>query len=468
MVGGGIYGAWCAYDAALRGLRVALVEREDWAAGTSSASSKLIHGGLRYLEQFQFSLVHHALTERRILARIAPHLVRPMNFIVPVWRGARVGSFRLSAGLTLYDLLAWKRQPVQRHKHFRRERLRQRYPFLRAKGLKGGFRYGDCQEDDARLTLSVVRAAQAAGAVVANHCAVTDLDDGTARLHDRHGEQRFALQARHTVLAAGPWVGELLGEAAPRVKRVKGTHLILPAIPDCRSAFLLTAPQDGRVFFVIPWYGRTLLGTTESIVDHPDQAVPTDAEADYLLAAVNEWMPQLGWGRGDVIGRFAGTRTLQDAGGDNLNSATREFAILSPRPGLTVPVGGKLTTARHDASRVIDVACRVLGVSVKCTTDRHPLPGAPDGDFVEFLERQTAALLAAGLDEECANQCALRFGSFTDTLVAMLAENPDWACRLAPELPFARVEQEFARRHEMALTDDDVQRRRVPLAILAP
>ena len=389
-----------------------------------------------------------------------------MNFIVPVWRGTRIGRFKLAAGLTLYDMLAWRRQPVQRHKHFSRDRLLQRYPFLRTKGLEGGFRYGDCQEDDARLTLAVVRAAQRAGARVANYCGVTELRPGEALLHDTVADARLRLRARHTVLATGPWCGELLGAEAPRVRRVKGSHLILPAIPGCRSAFLLTAPQDGRAFFVIPWYGRTLLGTTEAAVEHPSQAVPTDAEAEYLLAAAKAYLPALGWTADDVIARFAGIRTLQDDGGDDLNAATREFAITRPRPDVTLPIGGKFTTARHDASRVIDAVCRQLGIRAECRTHRQALPGAPEGDFVSFLERATAALAAAGLDPETANQCALRHGTDCETLLALLHEDPRRARRITPDLPFAQVEVEHARRHEMAVFDDDIYRRRIPLKLL--
>jgi glycerol-3-phosphate dehydrogenase len=179
VIGGGIYGAWTAYDAASRGLSVALVEKRDWGAGTSSASSKLIHGGLRYLEHYEFGLVRHALTERRTLYRIAPHLVRPLNFVLPMWKGPRASPFLVSAGLMLYDLLAWGSQPVARHKHFRPRELLARYPFIDPGHLLGGFRYGDCQEDDARMTLVVTAAAQAFGAVCVNRVgAQALLEDG--------------------------------------------------------------------------------------------------------------------------------------------------------------------------------------------------------------------------------------------------------------------------------------------------
>ena len=271
VIGGGIYGAWTAYDAALRGYRVALVEKTDWAAGTSSASSKLIHGGLRYLEHFNFGLVHHGLTERATLTRIAPHAVDPIRFVIPKYDGDRVSSWKMRLGLVLYDLLAGKGQPVAPHDRFNTDELRSSFPYLSTDGLIGGFSYGDCQEDDARVTLEVVAAAQMAGAVVVNHAAVEELirlDDRVigAQVVDRISGNRTAVKARLTVNAAGPWAPALAG-GRPTVgayKLIKGVHLMMPGLPGPKDAFLLTARSDGRVFFVIPWYDHTIIGTTES------------------------------------------------------------------------------------------------------------------------------------------------------------------------------------------------------------
>lgn len=474
VIGGGIYGAWTAYDAAQRGLRTALVEAEDWGAGTSSASSKLIHGGLRYLENFDFRLVRHALTERRVLARLAPHLVRPVNFVLPVWRGARVGMGRLHAGLMLYDTLAWGRQPVQRHKRYSRERLLRRYPFLARDGLHGGFRYGDCQEDDARLTMLVVAAAQAAGAVCVNRVRAEEiLHEGGraigARLHDAVGDARWTLRARHTVATVGPWLRELLGEDCPPVQFVKGTHIVLPGIPDCHSAFLLNAPQDGRVFFVIPYYHRTLVGTTEVRVQRPEDAQPSDEECRYLLAAAHAWMPGLPWREEDVLQRFAGIRTLQAHDGGNLSRVTREFEVREPLPGLSVPVGGKFTTARCDAAELVDGIARHLGSDRPCATQRAPLPDTPpDGDdFVPWLQDAKRRLRARGLDEACAREAALRFGTRVDALCERLRTEPQLAARIVGDCPAALVEAALSAQDEMALTADDILRRRLPVALLS-
>ena len=473
VIGGGIYGAWTAYDAALRGLSVALIEQRDWAAGTSSASSKLIHGGLRYLEHYDFSLVRDALAERRRLHRMAPHLVRPLNFVMPVWKGPRASMLTLSAGLTLYDVLGGFHQPVPRHRRYSARALMKRHPYVDPERLLGGFRYGDCQEDDARMTLVVVAAAQAAGALVANRLGAESLleEAGAVRgaiARDGLADERFEIRAKLTVNAAGPWAPELAGGASPRVRRVKGIHIVLPAIAGSDEAFLLTA-QDGRVFFVIPWYGRSLVGTTELEVSGPADAVATDAEVRYLLAAVHNGLPGIGWTEDDVIARFAGVRTLQAEDATTLAAVTREFTVAAPRPGLLMPLGGKFTTARCDAAELVDLAQAALGRKrTPSLTARRPLPGAPDSD--EPFERWQAAVLPLlkrrGLDEDDARALTLRHGSRVGRLAELIAADPALGGRLHPEAHFIRAEAVMAVQDEMAWSLDDVLRRRVPLALL--
>ncbi|MFP5358424.1 MAG: FAD-dependent oxidoreductase [Gammaproteobacteria bacterium] len=465
VVGGGIYGAWAAYDAALRGLRVALIEKADWGAGTSSASSKLIHGGLRYLEHYDFALVRHALRERRTLFRLAPHLVRPVNFILPVWRGPRASPFLISAGLTLYDLLAFGGQPVPRHRYWRAAALRARYPFVDPERLLGGFRYGDCQEDDARMTLVVVAAAQAAGCVCASRVSALELQADAVTARDELSGKTLILRSRAVINAAGPWAAPLLGGQAPRVRLVKGTHLVLPAIPGVQEAFLLTA-TDGRVFFVIPWYGKTLVGTTESVIQQAEDAQPTEAEAQYLIRAVHNGLPGLGWTEADILARFAGTRTLQAEDQQNLSAVSREFEILEPRPGVFMPLGGKYTTARLDAARVVDRICRRLGRRTASRTHRQPLPGTPAGQFDAWLATRREALQTLGVDAEAATQLCLRHGSRESRVRELIAEQPGWAARLHPDAPFLIAEVVLAIRDEMALSVDDILRRRLPLALL--
>ena len=487
VIGGGIYGAWCAYDAALRGLSVALIEKNDWGSGTSQSSSKLIHGGLRYLEHFEFRLVSHALKERRVLSEIAPHLVRPLNFKLPVWKDARVGRLQLLAGLTLYDFLATGKQPVPRHKSFSREALLQEHPYLAAEGLRGGLRYGDCQEDDARMTMVVVAAAQAAGAVCANGVEALSLIENAghvrgATLRDVETATSFTVEADVTINAAGPWARALtasaVGDAAGAVKLVKGVHLVLPRIGGLEDAFLLTAPQDGRVFFVIPWYGRTLVGTTESSIADATQAVVTAAEQAYLLDAVNALMPGLGWTEADVIASFAGARTLQAEDAESLSAQTREFAITTPKPGLIWPIGGKYTTARCDAADVIDAVYTMLEKQGPVSlTHRYPLPGAPVGtregsvmlgDFTGWQTEAIAGLQRRGLAPDIAESLTLRHGTRIGAIAALLEENAAWSARLVADAPFSAADAILAVREEGARTLEDVARRRLPLALIAP
>jgi glycerol-3-phosphate dehydrogenase len=473
VVGGGIYGAWTAYDAASRGLSVALVEKTDWGAGTSSASSKLIHGGLRYLEHYEFGLVRHALKERRTLYRIAPHLVRPLNFVLPMWKGPRASPFMVSAGMVLYDLLALGNQPVPRHRHFRQRELLARYPFIDPQALLGGFRYGDCQEDDARMTLVVAAAAQAHGAVCVNRVAAEQLIERGGRvigavLRDSGTDASFEVQARVVVNAAGPWAPGLLGDGAPKVKLIKGTHLVLPAIAGCNEAFLLTA-QDGRVFFVIPWYGRTLVGTTEEQVQQPSEARPTDAETRYLLEGVRSGLPGLGWTEADVVGRFSGVRMLQAEETASLSAVTREFDVLRLRPGLLMHVGGKYTTSRSDSIEIVDAVFRDLGRRPpRPVTHRHALPGAPAGPFEAWQAQAISALAAAGVDVEAARWLSLRHGTGIEAMLPLIGQRAELAQRIHPDAPFIGAEAVHAVRHEMAGTIDDVARRRMPLSLLVP
>ncbi|MFT4048046.1 MAG: glycerol-3-phosphate dehydrogenase/oxidase [Solimonas sp.] len=475
VIGGGIYGAWTAYDAASRGLSVAIIEKNDWGSGTSSASSKLIHGGLRYLENYEFGLVRHALKERRTLYRIAPHLVRPLNFILPMWKGPRASSFMVSAGLALYDLLALGSRPVRPHRHYGARALLEEYPFVDPRHLLGGFRYGDCQEDDARMTLVVTAAAQSCSAVCANRVAARRIiEDGGkvvgAEVDDLVGGVSHAVRARVVVNAAGPWAPGLLGEAAPKVRLVKGTHLVLPAIAGCNEAFLLTA-SDGRVFFVIPWYGRTLVGTTESTVTAPAEAQPTDEETRYLLAGVRAGLPGIGWTEEDVIARFAGVRMLQAEDAASLSAVTREFAVLQPKANLLMHVGGKYTTSRHDSIAIVDAVFRALGRRPpEPVTQRRPLPGAPQGRapgaFEGWQAQAIAELAAIGVDLEAARWLTLRHGSGVSAISALIQSDRRLAARIAPEAPFVHAEAVHAVRSEMALSLDDLTRRRMPLTLL--
>ena len=361
VVGGGIYGAWTALEAALRGQRVALIERRDWASGTSCASSKLIHGGLRYLEHGHIALVRTALAERGRLLRIAAHRVRPLTFLVPVTRSGRLSRLHLHLGLRAYDWLAGRQAGVPRMAAWSRTHLLDGAPFLDPAGLVAGFTYGDAGTDDAALTRDVVAAAQAAGAVCVAHAPVAGLLRGAGRVSGVQVAEGPRVSARSTVLAAGPWACALAGlDPARHVRFTKGVHIELPPLPlhapfvRADTALLLTAPQDGRVFFAIPWRDGTMVGTTDTdFTGDPDTVRVDEADIAYLLSALAATCPGLGFGRADVRRAWCGRRPLAHASG-GAAALSREWSLLHPEPGLWLPIGGKLTTARADAVRIVE------------------------------------------------------------------------------------------------------------------
>jgi glycerol-3-phosphate dehydrogenase len=475
VVGGGIYGAWTAYTGALAGLKTALIERGDWASGTSSASSKLIHGGLRYLEQMRFGLVRTSLDERKRLARLGPHRVAPLRFGLPVYSGDRVGRWRLKVGLTLYDAVAGNGQPVDRHRYAGRAAALARYPFLAEQGLEGVFTYGDCVTDDARFTLEIVDGAVAAGVVAANYVAAVRLlvQNGRAvgvAAADAVGKTEVEIRARVVVNAAGPWVPRTMaGAAAPdRLRLVKGVHLVMPPLPTA-DALLLFSRRDRRVFFVIPWYGRTLLGTTDTdYVGDPSEAVVERADVEYLLTQANRVLPGARWDEGSILGGFAGVRALQDEPGRPAESLSREWTLDSPMPGLLVSTGGKFTSARADAATIVRRALRELGGERgwRCPTDDRPLPWCPRGEpWEDWLERMTREGARSGLDTETAAAIARRHGTRCGEVYAVAGQD-GLARRIVAGLPFARAEIVHAATAEGVVNLEDILRRRVPLLVL--
>jgi glycerol-3-phosphate dehydrogenase len=477
VIGGGICGAWTAYEAALRGLRVALVEREDWAAGTSSASSKLIHGGLRYLEHGHLGLVACSLRERSRLMALAPHRVHPLRFLLPIFPDSRSGRLSLVAGLTLYDHLSGAGTRLEHHRYLARRLLAAQASYL-APGLRGGFSYADAGSDDARFTLEIVAGAVAAGVVAVNHVSVDHLlraRSGAvsgALVVDQLHRRAYEVEARQTVNAAGPWAGGLTG-SSPRVRLSKGVHLVMPPLPGADqaapTALLLTAASDRRVFFLIPWYGATLLGTTDSeFHGDPGALTVTAAERDYLLAEANRRCPGLGWQADQVRGSFAGVRVLQAQGGRGIGATTREWRLDRPAPGLLVPVGGKFTSARVEASRTVDQVVAALGLPRQASQSAtRPFPWRPLEPWSSWLPAAVAAGTALGLDAEVAHTAACRYGSRLTGLHARLRASPARCARIAPTLPFCQAEIGLAVAEEMAISDADVLRRRIPVTILA-
>jgi len=475
--GGGIYGAWTAYDAALRGLKVALIDQGDWGGATSSASSKLVHGGLRYLEQFELKLVRKTLSEREMLIKAAPHRVWPLRFGVPVYAHSRVGLLRMKLGLTLYDLLATGQAVSRRHRFFSPYRFAERFPLLNAETLKGGFTYADAQTDDARLVLELVDGAIKAGAVCVNYCQLTRLieENGQAcgaELVNMPTNQSCEIRTRQIVFATGRWQA-----ADQQVKNdfrlTRGIHLILPPLLK-DEALLLTAPSDGRVFFLIPWYGLTLLGTTDTAYHGSLDAIAIDrTEIAYLLDAANAYL-QKPWSAADIIGAFAGLRVLKSTPAVETaaapSSISRDWELKTASNGAHYSIGGKLTSARQDAAQIVDRVCTTLDIQRPCATHGRLFPWYPHEsvmDFSAWSQAMQEQAVQSGVDRESAFWLIRRHGGNVAEILRTIARQPVSAERIVPSLPFINADLMHCAAHEMVVHLDDALRRRIPLLILA-
>jgi glycerol-3-phosphate dehydrogenase len=471
ILGGGITGAGVALDAATRGLRVALIDKGDFAGGTSSVSSKLIHGGLRYLERGDFALVHEALTERRRLLHNAPHLVRPLRFVVPFCAGARVPAWQWRLGLTLYDLLAG-RDNLSRSRPLTLAQMRHEFPELDPAGLHGGGSYFDAQMDDARLCIEVLQTASRHGAILANYVEATAIEAGVVRAVDRIGGGELAIRARQVLNATGPWVDaicRLAGDSGQdRLQPTKGVHIVAPDL-GLKAAFLLLHPRDGRVLFVIPWLGKTLIGTTDTrAVSGPDELHVQPDEIVYLLDAYNHYFgPPLG--RGDVLGSFAGLRPLIRSQHGEPSARSREFHLFRSPSGLLSVAGGKYTTYRHMAEVATDAVVKRLGIRRRCRTYDMRLDGTPAEPWPLFEARMTADLQAQHrLDCHSAKHLVHRYGQRAALVAAYLDSNPQLARRVVPSEPDLQAEFAYQREHEMAIRDADFLLRRTRLGLFRP
>jgi len=477
VIGGGITGAGVALDAAARGLSVALVEKDDFAAGTSGRSSRLVHGGLRYLEHGEFGLVRESLRERGILFRLAPHLVRPVPLYVLA--GDLRSRAKYRTGLTGYEVLAAGRN-IGYHQAVSAGRVAEAIPGLG--GRSRAFRYFECQTDDARLTIEVARTAQAAGAVLANHARVTGLlGDGRvtgAAVTDEMTGQGFEVRARAVVNATGIWaerVGELAGgsgaEGCVRLRPSKGVHLVFApgAVRTTAAVTVPSAEHDGRYIFVVPWEGRVYAGTTDTPYqgDLDDPGVG-EADRDYILAAVAGLFPGV-TGR-DVVASWAGLRPLlgqEDAGDTKSSDLSRKHAIFTGPFGLYTITGGKLTTYRAMAEDLVDrVAADLGGVkgSGPCRTREIPLGlHGPAAAAVRLARDEVARL---GLPPRTAVRLVQRYGDDWRQAARMIGEDVSLGEPVADGLPVLGVEVALARSREMALTDEDIYVRRTRLTTL--
>ncbi len=481
VIGGGITGAGLALDAVTRGLRVGIVEAQDWASGTSSRSSKLVHGGLRYLQMLDFSLVHEALTERDLLlTRLAPHLVRPVPFLYPlenrVWERAYVG-----AGVALYDTLATasgRRRAMPFHKHLTRSGMRRAFPDLRHDAAVGAIQFWDASVDDARLVLTVMRTAAQYGALAASRAQVVELTRARmgrvsgAVVEDLETGERHTIKAREVINATGVWTEEtesLSGaEGGLKVLASKGIHLVVPR-ERIRGTVGLILKTEKSVLFIIPWARYWVIGTTDTPWTHALQhPVATAADVSYVLDHANAVL-ETPLTRKDVIGTWAGLRPLLQPGtkaGTSSAKVSREHTTASPVPGLTVIAGGKLTTYRVMAKDAVDFALGERAEGLPSITDEIPLMGAVG---LQVLNR-TAKVWADehGWTHRRVDHLLHRYGSLLSELVDSMEARPDLATPLEHAPDYLRAEIAYAATHEGVLHLEDILAHRTRLSYELP
>jgi glycerol-3-phosphate dehydrogenase len=481
VVGGGITGTGVALDAASRGLRTALVERRDLASGTSSKSSKLVHGGLRYLQQREFRLVYEALYERQRLRTLAPHLVHLLPFLLPLFgKGGLINpklAKAMRSAMWMYDLTGGARIG-KLHERISAEESVAHMPSLDPDKVVGGFIYYDARTDDARLTLAVARTAADHGAAIATWCPVVGFEKDSAGtvvgtrvqpVERGRDEEPITVRASVVINATGVWGDELAelesGPRAPSIRPAKGVHVTVPW-DRLRNdiAAVLPVPKDRRSIFVIPDGDRTYIGTTDTDYDGPlDDPVCTAEDVAYVLRAVNASVKEP-LTADDVLGTWAGLRPLvQGAKSDRTADLSRRHVVARSAGGISGVTGGKLTTYRRMAADAVDAAVEVLGRGGRSRTRRLCIHGAEG--YEALAEPGSAERL--GLRPEVLRHLADRYGGDARTIAAMVAADPDLGLPLVATLPHLRAEAVYAARYEMAQTLDDVLSRRIPARRMA-
>jgi glycerol-3-phosphate dehydrogenase len=475
VIGGGIVGAGVARDAAMRGMRTVLVEQNDLAFGTSSRSSRLVHGGLRYLEHGELRLVFESLRERAVLRRIAPHLVWPLPFIFPVHDGDRLRRWQLAAGMWMYDLLSLFHN-VSPHKMLGKRALLSREPGLRAAGLRGGARYFDAQCDDARLVVATARSAHEHGATILTYTAVTGLirDHGRvtgAMVRDVRTGREATLRASMVVNATGPWADQIRRLEDPKAQRLlrltKGTHAVVPRERiGNHEAITFTSPLDGRMMFILPWGAWSYIGTTDTdTAESPDEVRASSEDIRYLLRSANSRFPNAHLTEEDVVATWAALRPLIEDGAIGATAVSREHVVSDGPGGMVTVAGGKLTTYRLMASQVVDHVVKRLNTEARgawpaeAGTDLEPLPGGESAS----LGTIRALGLDSGVDVATVEHMLRHYGTEAAGIFNLMRSEPGLAERLQPDHPAVAAEVLHAARKEFVRSVADVLVRRIHL-----
>jgi glycerol-3-phosphate dehydrogenase len=489
IIGGGINGAGAARDAALRGLKTISIEKGDFASGTSSWSTRLIHGGLRYLEYFEFPLVREALKEREILLRTAPHLVNPLLLTIPIYRDRSRPYWKIWAGMMLYDLFSFDKSLPQ-HRMLPKLPFQQLFRYLDRENLVGGAQYYDGQVPLAeRLCLENILAAKEAGATVLNYVEVTQLNIEEGRINslscqDKSSGKTFTVSGSPEAViinTSGPWIDNICqlgnnnGENKPigktrKIGGTKGSHIVVePFAGAPETSLYVEAKSDSRPFFIVPWLGKYLIGTTDLPFNgNLDRIKADDREIDYLLTETNHIIPTANLARDDVKFTYSGVRPLPNEEGKKPGSITRKHILYDHSSegvnNLISLIGGKLTTYRHVGEELVDAVFKKTQKSYRnCMTATTPLPGCilpDDPQISQAIERYREIVPGSTV-----NYLFSVYGRRATEVLALTAENPKLAAQIAPNLPDIKAQIVYSVRDEFALTLVDIARRRTTLAI---
>jgi glycerol-3-phosphate dehydrogenase len=480
-IGGGITGAGIARDAVLRGFRTALIEKDDFGSGTSSKSSKLVHGGFRYLKQLQFGLVHEALTERKILRRLAPHLVYPMRCLLPLYQDSATPAWVIQIGMWLYDILALDRN-IRRHRMISAQEIQKIEPAYRQEGLRKAAEYYDCWGDDFRLVMATLKSAAQYGAVSANHVRAVDGVVENRKIigvlaKDQLSGKDIRIKTRVVANATGPWSDQvrdtLFGQGDRRLRLTKGVHIIVPlAVLPVHSALMQFAIRDGRPIFAIPWKDIVILGTTDTDYHgDPDRIGVDRTDVDYLLESFNHYFPGARLTCDHVLTAFAGLRPLVFEPDKSASQVTREYQVFEGPENFFTMIGGKLTTYRRMAEKLVDRLAGRLAAAFdrvaenpRSGTDRVPLWGGEIQNYKEFQETWISRLAKTPpFDRDMVVHLIERYGAHISDVLRVIEETPDGGGRIHPQLPYVWGELCYAIDHEMAVGLDDFLIRRAPL-----